>query len=258
MSTLDHKSVSQIVNRYIGVDKGYLGNFSYKTHADFYPDFCGLDYDPYGIEEGTTREKFIEILLNSPPHHQAKIIRGVIERFPIGGHGAPSSRTDMLRRKLEGWADSLVSGVVVDSPQLESVSDVVGRAIIDAEILINDGSSGAVSAIDRVHTLFHGYLESICEAEGIETTYDESITSLFKKLRMIHPKFRPEGPRSEEVTRILNSSAAIVDALNPIRNRTSVAHPNKELLGSDEATLLINIVRSLIQFLNGKIVRSES
>ena len=30
----------KIVNRYIGVTGGYLGDFSYRTDADFYPEHC--------------------------------------------------------------------------------------------------------------------------------------------------------------------------------------------------------------------------
>lgn len=252
MPSLDRKSVMQVVNRYIGVGKGYLGDFSYKTHADFYPNFCDLGYDPYTLDEGTTREKFIQILSTAPPIDQAKILRGVIERFPVGGLGAPTSRTKMLQKKLETWADSLVSGVVVDAPTLNVASDVVLRALIDAEILLKDSGSGPVSAIDRIHTSFHGYLVSLCEDAEIETVDDESITALFKKLRNEHPKLQPTGPRSNEISRILNSCSTIVDALNPLRNRTSVAHPNKDLLGNEEATLLINVVRSLLHYINGK------
>lgn len=44
----------KIVNRYIGVRDGYLGDFTYRTHAEFYPEYCGLDIDP-ATYPGTTR-----------------------------------------------------------------------------------------------------------------------------------------------------------------------------------------------------------
>ena len=44
--TLTRQEVLKVVNRYIGVDGGYLGDFSYRTHADFYPEYCDLDTDP--------------------------------------------------------------------------------------------------------------------------------------------------------------------------------------------------------------------
>jgi hypothetical protein len=56
MAPLTNQEVMKIVNRYIGVSGGYLGDFSYRTHADFYPEYCELDIDP-NQHEGTTREE---------------------------------------------------------------------------------------------------------------------------------------------------------------------------------------------------------
>ena len=50
----------KVVNRYIGVAGGYIGDFSYRTHAEFYPEYCDLAIDPNNYA-GTTRERFIEI-----------------------------------------------------------------------------------------------------------------------------------------------------------------------------------------------------
>ncbi len=61
MVSLTNPKIMKIVNRYIGVVNGYLGNFSYRTHAEFYPEYCELDIDPNQYK-GTTRERFIEIL----------------------------------------------------------------------------------------------------------------------------------------------------------------------------------------------------
>jgi hypothetical protein len=71
----------RLVNRYIGVNGGYLGDFSYRSHQEFYPEFCGI----YDVEteafEGITRARFIEIVLPRTPHDQAKILRGVMVKF---------------------------------------------------------------------------------------------------------------------------------------------------------------------------------
>ncbi len=82
MAGLTHPEIMKIVNRYIGVSGGYFCDFSYRTHAEFYPDYCELDIDPDQYE-GTTRERFIAILSRSLPHVQAKIVRGVLQRFPL-------------------------------------------------------------------------------------------------------------------------------------------------------------------------------
>lgn len=51
---LTRGEIQRIVNRYIGVEGGYLDDFSYASHAAFYPEYCDLDIDPYEYE-GTTR-----------------------------------------------------------------------------------------------------------------------------------------------------------------------------------------------------------
>ncbi len=45
-----------------------------------------------------------------------------------------------------------------------------------------------------------------------------------------------------------------MDAFNPIRNHGSVAHPNKDLLKKDEAMLVINVARTILHYLDAKVV----
>jgi hypothetical protein len=47
--------------------------------------------------------------------------------------------------------------------------------------------------------------------------------------------------------------ATIVDALNPLRNKASLAHPTEELLADAEAMLVINAVRTLVHYLEKKM-----
>ena len=39
MAGLTHLEIMRIINLYIGVSGGYLGDFSYGTHADFYSKY---------------------------------------------------------------------------------------------------------------------------------------------------------------------------------------------------------------------------
>lgn len=129
--------------------------------------------------------------------------------------------------------------------------DVVRRALGDAETLLH--SSGATSAIDRLHTAFHGYLRSVCEASGINVAENSSVTALFKSLRTTHPALKDLGTQDAEMARIVNAFATVVDALNTIRNRASVAHPNEQLLEEAEASLALNAVRTLFNYLVHKL-----
>lgn len=47
--------------------------------------------------------------------------------------------------------------------------------------------------------------------------------------------------------------SAILDALNPVRNRASVAHPNATLLAQAEAMLVVNATRTILHYLDAKL-----
>jgi hypothetical protein len=248
-SGLSHLDIMRIVNRYIGVSCGYLGDFSYRTHADFYSDYCGLDINPNELQ-GTTRERFIEILRSAGPVQQARIIHGVIERFPVGERGAPDSRTDALREELLTLARRLESQVVSNAnPKI--TSELVQRALADAEALM--GSQGATSSIDRVHTVIHGYLKAACQQAQISFPPNANVTTLLQQLREKHPALRAVGPRDQNVVQILRGLAQIVDATQAIRNNASVAHPNDQLLDEAESILLINACRTLLHYMDTKL-----
>ena len=243
---LTAREINKLVYKYIGVSQGYLGDFSYRTHHEFYIDL-DLDIDPYKLE-GTTKEKFIHILSGAIPDVQARILEGILERYPVDS--API-RTKKLHDEIVGWIRRLSTGAVVAVTPLRVTSAVVERALLDAEKLM--ASTGATSGVDRAHTALHGYLLQACTDRNIVTGPDLSLTHLFKSLRLQHPAFQDVGPRSEDVAKLLGAMATVVDVLNPLRNKASVAHPNQDLLAEPEALLVINSVRTLLNYLDSKL-----
>lgn len=248
MSGMTRAEIMKLVNRYIGVSGGYLGDFSYRTHAEFYNEYCDLDINPYEYQ-GTTRERFIAILSAADPRVQAKIIRGVLEKFPVGEE--PPTRTHELHKQFVEIAQRLEATSPISSPTPKITSTVVSIAIADAEALIQ--SNGATSGVDRIHTALHGYLLAVCDAAGIGYPPDASLTNLFKLLREQHSTFQNLGPRAQDILQVLRSCGAIIDALNPVRNRATLAHPNEELLEKEEAMLVINVARTLLHYLDAKL-----
>jgi len=140
---------------------------------------------------------------------------------------------------------------LVEPPALPTSAENVNDALADAEELLR--SRSASSAVDRLHTAFHGYLQEQCRNLGVSYSSADSITTLFKNIRANHPQLREEISRHEEIKRICNSLASIIDSLNPIRNHLSRAHPNEIIIAEDEAFLVINIIRSLFHYLNAKL-----
>jgi len=147
--------------------------------------------------------------------------------------------------------DSESGPAPVATPALTIRSDAVERALADAEQLIH--SRGSASGVDRVHTALHAYLKSIAEKASIQFQDDASITALFKRLRDSHTALRVPEPRAGDVDRIIRSISTILDALNPVRNKASGAHPVDTVLQEPEAMLVINSVRTLLHYLDAKL-----
>lgn len=248
MSALTSQEIHRLVYDYIGVEAGYLVGFSYSSHQEFYPYYCGLDIDPLKLTM-TTRERFIHILQNASPIDQAKILRGTLVKLPPQSDEA--HRKSELATEIESWARRCEGMVVPASITLSITSELIDRAISDAEVLIRE--NGATSGLDRIHTMIHGYLLAMCDSAGVTCSKEANITALFGLLRHQHPRLHPTGPRSEDVTRLLRALAQILDVLNPLRNHASIAHPNLQLLGEDEARLVINAARSFMQYVTRKL-----
>lgn len=139
----------------------------------------------------------------------------------------------------------------VSPPSPAVTSDLVERALADAERLLE--TQGAVSALDRAHTALHGYLRIILDRQEIPFEENSSATALFKSLRVNHPQMRPRGERREDVWRIVMGMATIIDSLNTLRNKASLAHPSENLLEDADAMLAINASRTLLHYLDARL-----
>lgn len=137
----------------------------------------------------------------------------------------------------------------VATPNLGITSDVVERALRDAEHLI--ATTGATSGVDRVHTALHGYLKAACDRFTLAYSEDANIVGLMKVLLTGHASF---ATTSTEADKILKALGVVVDALNPVRNNKSMAHPSSALLPEPEAMLVVNAVRTILHYLNAKLV----
>jgi len=247
MSKLRSSEIYWVVNSYIGVEGGYLGDFSYKTHREFYLAFCDLDVNFDDFSGRTTRELFIAILSGVESHQQAAILRGVARKYPAESEHL---RTQVAYRRLLKLADRCADGLSVHASSPQITSEVLRRALSDVDILIQN--SGPTHAVDRVHTALHAYLKAVCTSQGLEIPANAAITNLFKLVRQEHPKLKDLGSQSETMVRVLSSLSTVIDCLNPIRNHGSLAHPNEALLGAEEAILVINAARTIFQYLDAK------
>lgn len=255
---LKNTDITRVVNGYIGVQGGYLGEgfskkvnrFTYPNHKEFYPMYCGLDIDPENYE-GTTREKFIKILESAEPRDQNKILQGILKRFPYSALTEEDQNDKKIHYEhIHKLIKILENGPSINEPDLSTSSDIVQQAIDDGKILIKE--KGPINAVDRIHTAMHGYLKAICKQENIEIPESNpDINTLFKHVKTSQ-KFEIKGNRTQDIEKIINSLTNILNTLNPIRNNASMAHPNENLLEEPEAYLVINATQTILNYLNAK------
>jgi hypothetical protein len=252
--TLSLSEIYRLVNDYIGVSGGYLGDFSYKTHAEFYPQYCDLDIDPRQFV-GTTRERFIDILKQAGPRDQAKILRGVFWKYPVANF--PDTETarkqeiyselQQVIRRLESLSGS-PSDAVVASAIEEYDAEYVSRIWTQAIARRVDNPEAAITS---ARTL----LESICKhiLDDLGKTYEDDL-DLPKLYRLTAEQLNlAPSQHTEQVFRqILGGCQAVVEGLGSVRNRLSDSHgigrkPARP--SSRHAELAVNLAGTMATFL---------
>jgi len=259
MSKLGRVEVNSVVS-YIGVHGGYLGNFSYASHADFYPSYCGLDINPNEYA-GTTRERFIKILSESSSDDQLKILSGVLEKYPLDYFEDLLQNEvftlkeykvkEKLHEKITQWITQL-SGDVIEQGELKHDIEFVKDVLQQADILIANHSYS--SAVDRAHTAIHGYLKALCDEQGF--TFGEQnvkIQDMWGKLKTDHPSFNIEVREHQRpINQTVNAIGKFLENMNDIRNKHGFAHPNEDIIEEKEARFIINLSRVLLFYIDSK------
>jgi hypothetical protein len=246
--------IYRLVNDYIGAEQpGHIGDFTYRTLAEFYPHYCGLMVDVAGLRGSglTMRQIYLQVLAEADRRDQARVIRGTLKKYPPAEDASLGTRRTQLVAEFERLASRLESGTSVQGETLSIQSAVVERAINDASTLLR--TTGATSGVDRLHTALHGYLMAICRDGRIEFEDRATLNQLLRRILTDHPALQIEHPRAVDVKTILRTMGSILDSLNPIRNQASVAHPNEHLLGEDEAVLVVDAARTLLNYINRKL-----
>lgn len=251
MEKMGRLEINRLMERYIGSSDGFLGTFS--SHPDllrFYID-CGLDIIPTDYP-GTNKDRFRAILEAAEPDVQAKIIRGILKRHPPEESG---QRTKALHDEFLLLAQRLEAGAGVTCPTPVFTSEFVKRTLAEVEHAVK--TQRATSGVDRIHSALHGYLRHVCDDAGIVYVEKDRIEDLFKKIGAEHKAFKDMGPRPQDMVTITGSFCAIMNVIDPIRNRSSFAHPTTTLLDVPEAMLVINAARTILTYLDAKLVAAS-
>ncbi|WP_320927879.1 abortive infection family protein [Hungatella sp.] len=132
-----------------------------------------------------------------------------------------------------------------------SLTEVIRKAISDAELLMGEGKYD--SAFDRVHTAFHGYLRKLLDNKGVAYEESDTLSQLYTKLHTELSSNIGSTEIAELVKKSLRSASGIIAAINEMRNRHSLSHPNDDLLQKREAEFAIRLIKDLSDYINNII-----
>jgi hypothetical protein len=236
--------IIRITSGYIGGASGYLGDFSYRTLDEFFVVNCELSHCPERV--GTNRDHFINVLRSATPSEQSRILRALLERLPEPTAVPPTMHPSDVQALI-----ARLDGLPVPAYEPANASQAVIRALDDAESLLR--TQGAPSAVDRLHTALHGYLRNLCAAAGIPYGEMDTAQRLLKLLATQHPDLKDDEDVGQFVSGILGPLVTAVDRINDARNTKSGAHPNEDILQDAEATLVVNVVRTLLRYLDSRL-----
>ena len=147
---------------------------------------------------------------------------------------------DMLRESEDNSAD-------VSFQQIVMRSETIQKAVGDAEVFIRDGRYD--SAVDRVHTAFHGYLRTLLAEHNVAYGEADGLPALFTKLHGYYGVSIQPQDVADRVRTILRSAGGMINAVNELRNNNTIAHPNGELIQAREARLVIRLVNAVVDYI---------
>lgn len=162
----------------------------------------------------------------------------------------------IYKRQGDNLLTSVDIGILVEHYEIIdfstiSLTEVIEKAISDAELLMAEGKYN--SAFDRVHTAFHGYLRKLLDNKGVAYEESDTLSQLYTKIHtMLHSNIS-STEIAELVKKSLRSASGVIAAINEMRNKHSLSHPNDDLLQAREAKFAIRLVKDLSDYINNLI-----
>lgn len=135
----------------------------------------------------------------------------------------------------------------LDFSKIYGRSAIIKQSINDAFIFIREGNYD--SAVDRVHTAFHAYLEVVLKDHEVEFDKGDNLSSLYKKVYMYFENNIQPKDVASKIKDIMRSGAGMITKINELRNNNTAVHPNDSLIQEREARLVIKLVNVLVDYI---------
>jgi len=254
------------LERVLGMGSGYVLDFSNNTFAEFVQDAVGLNpYCGKYDRNGTSKANLLRTIWKDEPDHT---VGKLLEHLMTHEHRlVVSGRTDYVRERVsdtdraECWAviTRLRKAAEIDSlPSMTLGNSLESFRLVKQEVETAISENKPEIGIDRLHTFITQYLRLLIQKRsGADVpNSDKPLHSLLGEYIKLA---QSAGLIKTEITiRILKASISILEALNPIRNDLSLAHPNPSIIPKDEAQLAFTSIIGLVRFLNSIEERSDA
>ncbi len=247
------------IERFLGMESGYVGGFSDRTFREFVGEVTGLDIEleKYHYASNSKANRLRQFLKVESDTIVGKLLEELcihwLEKLKESESNSWYTKDeDEFKKKEELFheciriAQSLQGNIVEDISAIKPNVDDLDFSKLAESIRDSIQKNLPEVALDRLHTFVMKYIRQLCKKHGIEFAVDETLHSIFGKyVRFLTDQGLLE---SEMSRRILKTSISNLDSFNEVRNNRSFAHDNP-ILNYEESVLVFNSISSMVKFL---------
>ncbi len=245
------RSEREALEQALGMESGYVLNFSDRTFNDFFYEIISIDpqdqtqlFNGRGTSKANRLRSFIE---RAQLTLVAKILREMWEYRDAMEFSPPAKNEKKLRdlyfsviARIEGRADVIDTSAIETFEPNETLEELVASIRRDLD------ANKPQAVLDRLHTYCMKRFASLVRRHGGgECGKDDALHARVAKYVKILREQQNLNPISE---RIVKSSISVFEAMNPIRNDQSFAHDNPNLVQMEEARFVFDSVTAFLRF----------
>jgi hypothetical protein len=247
-----NREEQRTIERTLGMQEGYVLDFSNRTIEDFFDDNFNLEFyaDLYQTN-GSSKAKIVRRILEVEQGHVVAQILSSLWKYRSTLPGSYHLEQADAEARLQNAYSDLVSRLSGDQPTTHSTfiafddSESLSVLIIEIETRIREDKWQ--EAIDRLHTYCMKKFRSLLDAKGLPVSQNEPLHSLAAK----YAKTLANDESGTLTETILRSSISIFEELNNVRNNKSLAHDNS-LIPRREARFAFDAVSAILRYLNAR------
>lgn len=240
------------LERFFGMESGYVMDFSNRTFSEFILEITKLDIyaDKYDYGSGSKANRLRAFWDKENNYTVGKLTSELLEFWKaerLMNLKEITNPEQNLFDECKKIATRLLQDTIVE--EIDAIKEDPNDkdfSLLAKSIKDSIEKNEPEAALDRLHTYSMKFVRQLCVNHEIEIKKEESLNALFGK----YVKFIVNSGYidSQMTERILKYSIHVIEAFNDIRNNKSFAHDNP-ILNYQESVLIFNNVTNSIKFI---------